>query len=272
MGPIVAHFPTPPTRILVLGSSGKGKTSFIVDRLINRVYRGLIDKIYIISSTAYYDNTYKRIRGDITRFTEYFPSLINAIMKREHKKYNNTRRVLLYFDDVGGQGIDIAMRPGDPFAKLTSISRHIGKEISQDLGWVVIFACQCMSMVPTVYRKNCDKVVMFYEDNPEERRWLWRTYGFCNEKNFASFMHDNLREKHDFLYLSKDLGFPSWYKNMNIPLAKEVEDIKEQERLARKRSITQAIKQVGTTTPHGPNKKRRRVIQGNYSGASLGNK
>lgn len=168
----------------------------------------------------------------------YNSNLVAKIMKREAKRGNN-RRVLLYFDDVGGQGIDITLKPADPFAKLTTISRHIGTEIDPSLGWIVVFAAQCISMVPTVYRKNCDKVVMFLEDNPEERKWLQRTYGFCKDKLFDGFMQDNLTKEHDFLYLSKDKGFATWWKNMTVPLHRQVEDIKMQERLGRKRTYSQ---------------------------------
>lgn len=210
-----------------------------MDRLINRVWRGLIDKIYLISSTANYDKTYDRILGNVTRITNYFPGVLAAIMKREAKKHGNKRRVLLYFDDMGGQGIDITLRPSDPFAKLTTISRHIGTEIDPALGWLVVVAAQCLSLVPTVYRKNCDKVAMFLEDNPEERRHLQRTYGFCKDKNFASFMEDNLTKPHDFLFLSKDQGFSTWWKNMTVPLSKQVEAIKESERLGNKRTYSQ---------------------------------
>ncbi len=237
-----------------MGASGRGKTSLIVDRLINRVWRGLLDKIYVISSTAHYDKAYDRIGGNVTRLSTYTPNLIPAIRRREAKLGNN-RRVLLYFDDVGGQGISITLQPNDPFVNLTTISRHIGTKVDPSLGWVVVFAAQCLSMVPTVYRKNCDQVIMFLEDNPEERRWLWRTYGFCNENNFASFMDDNLTKKHDFLFLDKSGGFPSWWKNLTLPLAPQVAAIKQSERMKRKRTKSQALPEK--TTTNEPNKRTR---------------
>ena len=225
----------PPVRMLVLGSSGKGKTTFIVDRVINRVMRGLIDKIYLISASANYASAYKRLPGNTTKIEFYKPSLVDNILHRERSKHGNKRRVCIIFDDVGGMGMDITLRPGDPFVKLTAISRHIGIENDPTLGYIVIFACQCLSMCPTVYRKNCDKVVMFHEDNPTELRFIANNFAFCKQQNFETFMHDNIKEKHDFLYLSKDTGFPTWWRNMTFSLNDQVTSIREMERLKLKR-------------------------------------
>jgi hypothetical protein len=225
----------------VLGSSGKGKTTMIVDRLINRVYRGQLDKIYLISASAHYASAYRRLQGNVTKIEFYKPSLISNILARERKKHNNNRRVCWIFDDIGGMGMDITLRPGDPFVKLTAISRHIGIENDPSLGHVVIFACQCLSMCPTVFRKNCDKVAMFHEDNPTELRFISNNFAFCKQPHFEAFMHDNIKKPHDFLYLSKDNGFPTWWRNMTLSLQANVDLIRDMERHKKKRLTSDII-------------------------------
>lgn len=206
--------------------------------------RGLIDKIYLISASANYATAYKRLPGNTTKMEFYKPSIVDSILHRERKKYQNKRRVCIVFDDVGGMGMDITLRPGDPFVKLTAISRHIGIENDPSLGFIVIFACQCLSMCPTVFRKNCDKVVMFHEDNPTELRFIANNFAFCKQDNFENFMSDNIKKKHDFLYLSKDTGFPTWWRNMTLSLNAQVAEIKDLERRKLKRRHANIINET----------------------------
>lgn len=199
------------------------------------MWRGLIDKVYVIGRTALHDPIFNRINAPNTRINKYNEVLIKKLMMREEKKYHNKRTVLLYFDDVGGQGIDITTRPKDPFVSLTTISRHIGSTALTKGKWIVVFAAQCMSLVPTILRKNNDSVVMFYEDNLEELKETYKNYGFCSYDNFIDFVGDNLTKPHDFIYVRRDTGFNTWWKNLVVPMDGQVAHIKEVERLKRKR-------------------------------------
>lgn len=216
------------------------------------MWRGLIDKVYVIGRTALHDPIYNRIQAPNSRLPVYTDSLIKKILAREEKKYGNKRRVLLYFDDIGGQGVEITTRPKDPFVSLTTMSRHIGSSALVKGNMIVVLAAQCMSLVPTIFRKNNDAVVMFYEDNPSELKETYKNYGFCNYDNFVDFIADNLTEKHDFIYVRRDTGFSTWWKNLAQSLDKTVQAIKSRERMARKRKSSAVdILQLKSTPQYG---------------------
>ena len=126
--------PAPPFRMIVLGQSGSGKSSFVYS-MLKKYYKGYFDQIVIFSGTVDSNSAWNKIKdhqGDSPQvFNEYDGQAVETYLEQiecEHTRAvgdgDHPNRILLVFDDLVCDGISNRHKMAIMDKLFVQISRH----------------------------------------------------------------------------------------------------------------------------------------------------
>jgi hypothetical protein len=188
--------PKHPFRLLLVGTSGSGK-SVVVSHLLRNVYNGYFDRLVIFSPTAHNDPAYKGItaRNDFRK--ELVPREIENLFQTQESKvkcYGKAKapRMCILFDDVIAEN---KFMNTPAFMKCFFQSRHHN---------ISIFLCaQSYMRVPRSARLNATDLMLFPASESEVIRIAKEyTPPHTKQRDFEELIKYATREKYSFLYIA----------------------------------------------------------------------
>jgi hypothetical protein len=206
----MSFLPTPETTagafaMGVCGRRGSGKSYFVVD-LLKYFYRGIFDLIIWISPTFLLQDICTTGLGDCTGLIiipEWKPEIIQVLFAymfqrnvNAEKEGRQKERALLILDDVGALG-----KKGKLSEQLDNVAF-----VSRNYGVSVIEVVQRITLLSTGMRSQLDCLLIFKEQNPQERINLFRSLGFCEKKEFHETIERHTDEKYSWIGLKNESG------------------------------------------------------------------
>jgi hypothetical protein len=135
-------------------------------------------------------------------FPEWRPIIIESLYAYMNERNTGDRQgrkkehTLLILDDVGLQGKKGLL--SEQLDKICFTSRHYGVSVIE-LG-------QRISLFTTSFRSQADALLMFREDNPNERINIFKSFGFCEKKQFFNIIDRETEQKYSFIGIRNDGG------------------------------------------------------------------
>ena len=209
---------TLPTRSLIVGPSGTGKSVLLVNMLLD-IYRGCFSKIYIFSPSIHVDKTWqpvisyaekhlnqKESKTDKYFFSEYEPSELQKIIDTQYKiidwmkerGYKELYQICVIIDDF----IDQRSFTHSPASLLNTLyirGRHL--MISS------VVTSQSYKAISSIVRRNITEIFIFRLRNNSDleaildelsavanKKALLEMYKICTGKAFG-FLYINLMSK-----------------------------------------------------------------------------
>ena len=220
----MSFLPTPETTggafaMAVVGRRSSGK-SFLVTDLLKYFYKGTFDFIIWISPTFQLQDICTTGLSDCTGlivipdwkpeilmvlFSHMFTRNVNA-----EKEGRQKERALLILDDVG-----LLAKKGKLSEQLDNVAF-----VSRNYGVSVIEVGQRITLLTTSMRSQLDALLIFREQNPQERINLFRSLGFCDKKAFHDTIDRHTDEKYSFIGI-RNLSGQLFFFNLNgkiVPL------------------------------------------------------
>jgi ABC-type oligopeptide transport system ATPase subunit len=188
--------PKHPFRLLLVGSSGSGK-SVVASHLLRNVYAGYFDRLIIFSPTAEEDPAYRGITKRQDYRKELVPREIDNLFQTQKSKvkaYGKAKapRMCILFDDVIAEN---KFMNTPAFMKCFFQSRH--GSIS------VILCAQSYMRVPRSARLNATDLILFPASESEIIRIAKEyTPPHTKQKQFEELIKHATREKYSFLYIA----------------------------------------------------------------------
>lgn len=210
-----------PTRLIISGKSGVGKTNIIASLLLLKenyggIYKG--SNIYIFSPMK---NDFKMQKiVDILEvdtnniYEEYNDEILNniydEIVDKFEEKISEKKKPepsLILLDDITFSGIA---------AKRFSAINKVFMNIRKHLGSIYI-STQKWSMISTGQRSNASSIIFFNTNQKEKELFESDANYLGSKKAFFKMMEDNLVNKRDFIYVdfSQD-EVKNMYKNKDF--------------------------------------------------------
>ena len=209
---------TLPTRSLILGPSGTGKSVLLVNMLLD-IYRGCFSKIYIFSPSIHVDKTWspvveyaekhlyqKENKNEKYYFSEYDPHELQKIIDTQYKvidwmkqnKYKELYQICIIIDDF----IDQRSFTHSPASLLNTLyirGRHLCIN--------TICTSQSYKAISSIVRRNITDIFIFRLRNNSDleaildelsavvdKKTLLEMYRMCTTKAFG-FLYINLMAK-----------------------------------------------------------------------------
>lgn len=194
-----------PFRLLLLGRSRSGKTTLLINLLINRkLYYRQFEEIYVFSPTFWLDGKWRNVEIDKSRvFTELKLEILAAIISRIKKDPHKKR--LLVLDDCGAE--DDIRKSGhkNEIDKMAFLAFHLNCSI--------IYCAQNKTSLSTPTRHNADGIVVFEPDNQEQLKEIYKEFGVGTIKEFNQLVDHATREPFDFLFIKRQGPKRQYYRN-----------------------------------------------------------
>ena len=192
-----------PYCMAIIGRRGSGKGVACLE-LLKYFYKGHFDLIVWISPTFQLQQMTLDIpdHTGVIVFPEWRPEIISALYAYMSSRNEGDRQgrpkeqCLLVLDDVG-----LLAKKGRLSEQLDNIaftSRHYG--IS------TIEMAQRISLLTTSMRSQLDCLLLFKEQNPQEKVNLFRSFGFCDRKTFFETLDKHTEEKYSYVGIKNDGG------------------------------------------------------------------
>lgn len=180
----------------IVGRRGSGKGYLVVD-LLRYFYKGSFDFIVWISPTFELQDVFGDIpdKTGIVVFPEWRFEIVEALfaymkMRNQGKTKNDVKETcLLVLDDVGALAQKGSL--SEQLSKIAFTSRHF--QIS------MIEITQRITLVSPGVRSQMNALLMFAEQNLQERTNLFRNFGFCEKKTFFDTFDRETDEKYSFI-------------------------------------------------------------------------
>lgn len=187
----------------VIGRRGSGK-GYAVIELLKYFYKGSFDFIVWISPTFQLQEMCLNIpdHTGIVVFSEWRPEIITALFSYMEERNSGDRegrskeQCLLILDDVGLLGQK--GRLSQQLDNIAYTSRHYG--IS------TIEIAQRITLLTTSVRSQLDCLLLFREQNPNERVNLFRSFGMCNRDEFFRVFDKYTDEKYAYVGIRNEAG------------------------------------------------------------------
>jgi hypothetical protein len=188
--------------LAVVARKGSGKSRLVCD-IIKHFYAGMFDLIVWISPTVMLQKEAFEDGTGVVVFHQWRPDILNALTSYMAKQNslaeaNNTEpeRCLLILDDIGLQSRK--GRLGEQLDNVAFVCRHY--KIS------IIEISQRMTLLSTSLRSQLDALILFREQNPQERRNLFQSLGFCDKRIFFETIDKHTEEKYSFIMIRNIAG------------------------------------------------------------------
>lgn len=181
----------------ILGRRQSGKGFLVLD-LLKYFYKGSFDFLIWISPTFQLQDMCLNIEDStgIIVFSEWRPEIITALFDYMNERNKGDRegrktkeQCLLVLDDVG-----LLSKKGKLSEQLDNIAF-----VSRHYGVSVIEIAQRITLLTTSVRSQLDCLLLFREQNPQERLNLFRSFGFCEKKSFFDTLDRFTEEKYSFV-------------------------------------------------------------------------
>jgi hypothetical protein len=176
----------------LLGITGRRKSgkTFLLDRMMKTIWKGLFDKIYVLSLTAERQTKYFGTwAGNIVYIKEWDDSFFDKVVKELEN--NPGQKHLIVIDDMSS---DMRKRIYTANVdKFSFIGRHWGAS--------VVWLAQKITLFTTGFRQEADGFILFREENMQELRLLHREWGFGDMDHFICQLLENTLEKYSWVML-----------------------------------------------------------------------
>lgn len=188
-----------PHRLLIMGSSGRGKT-FLAKRLISKIFASQVSNVIVISPTAkkqFLDLEDKhpevewQFRTDVDNAVE---DLQEEFERRENS--DDTPSLLVVFDDVSGMAFINKRRKG-VFAQMAVMSNHVNVSM-------LVIAHQATA-VDSNFRDNVGSIIVFRTTRKNDALLLRDEYIpnlNMTQKDYLSFIQ-SIWDKNDFMFIHR---------------------------------------------------------------------
>lgn len=201
----------PPFKMLLVGSSGSGKTNFLLNLFTKNFYGKKLfkkDNIVVISPSADIDPKIKMIPSN-NFFTEFSEEIINEMIDQQQSiaKYKGKKKMdhlLLVLEDCLDTN---AFSRNGLIEKICYRIRHFNISI--------IITCQKVSAIPRGLRCNTTSIVLFKCYNESEYTYIVEEYVKKPDRHKMYNMITNImKTPYNFLYIDNILnnGFPSKFR------------------------------------------------------------
>ena len=194
-----------PFIMAIIGRRGSGKGHLCLD-MLKHFYKGMFDFIIWISPTFQLQAMTLNIEDNtgLVVFTEWRPEIIHSLWCYMALRNSGSRegrvekeQCLLVLDDVGLQAKK--GRLSDQLDNIAFTSRHYGVS--------VIEMTQRITNLSTSVRSQLDALIMFREENPNERLNLFKSFGFGeNKKEFFGIIDGKTEEKYSVVGIRNEAG------------------------------------------------------------------
>ena len=212
----------PPLHTLFIGSTGSGKTNLILNMVLrNRMfgYLNYYKKIYILSPSSCFDNTFdivnsyidtycekrkKKGLAEIELFDEYNDEILEKIIEEIQSDYvPNGDRTLVLLDDC----INELQSNISSVQMLFTRGRHMKISV-----WI---SSQAYKKVPKVLRTNSIDIIIFSGSSKREIKDLWEEFGTDSLDEFYKLYKEYTKEKYSFLQIRTRYSESRYIKNFN---------------------------------------------------------
>ena len=200
------------SRIVIIGSSGSGKTNFLVNMLIKPQI--LYEKVFMYSKNLHQEK-YSFLKSEINN-TE---NLINSKRKKgtpSHKiieKWTNDIDEMLSLDELESHKDTLNILIIDDFPILTKQQQlHISKiySMARHFNTTVIYLQQLYFQLPRGVRLNLTHIVLFQNKNKREKTLLAQELSsdLENGQQFSRIYETTLDKKYKFLLIDNTTDDP----------------------------------------------------------------
>ena len=208
-----------PFVMAIIGRRGSGKGYACIE-LLKYFYRGSFDFVVWVSPTFQLQEMCLDIldHTGILVFSEWRPEIITSLYQYMNERNQGDRQgrpkehCLLILDDVG-----LLAKRGRLSEQLDNIaftSRHYG--IS------TIEIAQRITLLTTSVRSQLDALLMFQEQNPQERINMYKSFGFCDKKLFNKIFDQHTEEEYSYIGIRNKAGRLYYFTlDGEIPIPKD---------------------------------------------------
>ena len=198
----------PPLHSIFIGKTGSGKSNLLINLILrNRVFGYLkyYQKIYIISPSLCYDNTFdifndydneKKGYAKIELVDEFNDAILQNIIEEIKQEYDadNKRRTLVLLDDCINE-----LKSNSTYLQvLFTRGRHFKTSV-----WI---STQAYKKVPKTLRLNCIDVFIFGGSSKNELEDLYNEVGTGSKDQFYSLYLRATKEPFSFLGIRTRYG------------------------------------------------------------------
>lgn len=180
----------------LLGITGRRKSgkTFLLDKLIKTIWKGLFDKIYVLSLTAKRQKQYFGTwEGNIQYLDKWDANFFDSVV--QELENNPGQKHLIVIDDMSS----------DMREKLYACNIDRFSFIGRHWGASVVWLGQKITLFTPGFRQESDGFIIFREENMAELRLLHREWGFGDMNYFICQLLENTMEKYSWLML-RNLG------------------------------------------------------------------
>jgi DNA replication protein DnaC len=202
LGDIPEPLPCRSFFMIVSGSAGSGKTSFLVSLLSNKkpnIYRKVFENVFIMAPT----NSLASIKSNIFRnhppekvYNEMTPETLGNVREIVSKEAEEDFRSLLIIDDMT---VYLKDKQNEQILKdLIFNRRH--RKLS------IMLLVQSYTQIPLSIRKTVSHAVIFRPRNKKEWESFFEELLFNDKKTIQAIMEYVFKGKHDFLFADVNTG------------------------------------------------------------------
>lgn len=191
---------------VIVGKSGSGKTSLLINALTNKsIYKKVFSKISLVmpssSLSSMKDNIFENIpENQIFHKLDY--DVVERIEQnqKEFLKLEKSKYQLLIMDDITSS----LKENYDILVQLATNRRHLKLSI--------ILLVQFSTSIPRQVRFQITDITIFNPSNEIERQTIKEEFIPLSTREFNKLARFVWRDRHDFLFVNKNTN--SYFKNM----------------------------------------------------------
>jgi len=209
-----------PMRLILSGSSGSGKSSYLVNLLLNNnyPYRNLFkgEDVYIFAPDPYKDNKLSLVISELdvpesNVFNNYSDELLDAVYENLLEEYQ--------------ESVDEKKRPSNKILILDDLSfsskfasrfNILGKVFQNGRKFLVsvVVLSQYYNQISPAIRMNASGIVFYRAPNSQiEKLEAEHNFLIGGKKSFIKMVHNHNREKNDFIIVNYSNPSSSIYLN-----------------------------------------------------------
>ena len=178
----------------ICGRRKCGKT-FFADKLLKTIWKGLFDKIYVLSRTAKKQPKYFGTwGGNIVFIEEWDESFFQKVV--EELEHNKNDKYLIFIDDMAN-----SMREKLYESQIDDFS-FIGRHSRLSICWLI----QKITLSTPGFRQEADAFINFREENMQELRLLHREWGYGDLDDFITPLLEHTKEPYSWIMIRNIQG------------------------------------------------------------------